>query len=202
MIKKIKTIKNLGIFSDFSWQNCQDFKKYNFFYGWNYSGKTTLSRLFRCLEEKQIHPDYTDLQYIIETDNGNISERDIQSNNLIVRVFNEEYVEKNFKWNDENHRINPVLILGKESIELNQQLNEKEIIKNKIEEEKRNFENQINTLGKQLNQSLTDKATEIRRLLNITNQREFDKSTLESKINELKDNYKSFMLKDEDAKKN
>lgn len=200
-IKKITSIKNLGIFSDFSWQNCQDFKKYNFFYGWNYSGKTTLSRLFRCLEEKKIHPDYTDLQYKIETDIGNISERDIQSNNLIVRVFNEEYVEKNFKWNDENHRINPVLILGKESIELNQKLDSKEKEKKEKEEEKIKFENEINTLSRQLDSSLTGKASEIRKLLNITNQREFDKSILENKIIELKDNYKSFILKDDDVQR-
>ncbi|ACI20480.1 AAA family ATPase [Thermodesulfovibrio yellowstonii] len=117
MFKKIENIKNLGTYSGFSWnsQFCEVFKRYNFIYGWNYSGKTTLSRLFHCLEIKKTHPDYPHLQFTIETNNGKITERDIENNNLSIRVFNEEFVEDNFKWNDENHRVNPVLILGKES---------------------------------------------------------------------------------------
>ena len=55
-IRTASAWSTLGIFNDFSWQNtCQEFGRYNFFYGWNYCGKTTLSRLFRCLEIKAQH---------------------------------------------------------------------------------------------------------------------------------------------------
>ena len=89
-IKKIQKINNLGTFSDFQWQdNCQEFGKYNFFYGWNYSGKTTLSRIFRCLEIKAQHSNFTDAEFSLETDNGNVTQRDI-SNDYPMRVFNED----------------------------------------------------------------------------------------------------------------
>lgn len=202
MFRKINSIKNLGTFTDFSWQNdCEPFKRYNFIYGWNYSGKTTLSRLFRCLELKKLHQDYPNLQFNIQTDNGDITQKDIVNNNLLIRVFNEEFIEENFKWNDENHKINPVLILGKESIELNQKLIENENARKLKEEEKEKIKQELNTLNKQLVQSLTDKASEIRKLLNITNQREFDKSRLEAEINKIKDKYQSSILSDDEVQK-
>lgn len=58
MIKKID-IQNFGLFSDYNWDseigNDPDkdiFKKVNIIYGRNYSGKTALSRVFRCVETK------------------------------------------------------------------------------------------------------------------------------------------------------
>ena len=54
MIKKINKIKDFGIYSDyrFAREHTPEFKKYNLIYGWNYSGKTTLSRIFRSFELK------------------------------------------------------------------------------------------------------------------------------------------------------
>ena len=50
MIKRIKKVKKLGLFTDYQWDDTlHDFGRYNLFYGWNGSGKTTLSKLFGCL---------------------------------------------------------------------------------------------------------------------------------------------------------
>ncbi|HOR46179.1 MAG TPA: AAA family ATPase, partial [Caldisericia bacterium] len=51
LIKRVSYIKNFGVFKDFDWgkSKLDDFKKNNFFYGWNYSGKTTLSRVFASI---------------------------------------------------------------------------------------------------------------------------------------------------------
>lgn len=55
MIKRIKSIKNLGIFNDYKIDgNLQEFNDKNIIYGWNYSGKTTLSRLFSYLDKENI----------------------------------------------------------------------------------------------------------------------------------------------------
>jgi len=71
--KKINFIKNFGCFSDFSWDdNLPEFSTYNFIYGWNYSGKTSLSRLLRCIETKKIQEDFSNLEFKIKTDNGEI----------------------------------------------------------------------------------------------------------------------------------
>ncbi|MDO8427333.1 MAG: AAA family ATPase, partial [Deltaproteobacteria bacterium] len=58
-ISKITKLKNFGVFMDFKWdQNIPLFRKHNLFYGWNYSGKTTISRAFRCFELGKKHADY------------------------------------------------------------------------------------------------------------------------------------------------
>ena len=55
MIKRIQSIKNLGVYSNYTRKgDLPDFNDKNIFYGWNYSGKTTLSRLFSFLEKKKV----------------------------------------------------------------------------------------------------------------------------------------------------
>lgn len=193
-IKKIREINNLGTFNNFQWQDdYQEFERYNFFYGWNYSGKTTLSRIFRCLEIKAQHSDFPDVEFSLETDNGNMTQRDI-SKDYPIRVFNEDFVEDNFQWNNEEAKVNPVLILGKEAKDLE---NKAEILtkqKQKKEETFRNTEEEKERKERELNNYLTDKASEIRNILGITNPKEFDKNKLEENINSIKDSYQSYIL--------
>lgn len=198
MINKINSISHFGTFSDFKWDESkiQEFKRYNFIYGWNYSGKTTLSRLFRSLELKQKHQDYQNFEFEIKTDNINLTEKDIALNNLLIRVFNEEFIEENFRWNDNNHRISPILILGKETIKLKNDLQEKEKLKSEKEGEKKNKDDDKKRLENELQNALTNKASEIRNILGITNPREFDRPTLEDKLNKIRDNYKNLILID------
>lgn len=80
-ITKITEVAELGTFSNFTWndQKCSEFKQYNFIYGWNYSGKTTLSRLFRCLECGKPHPNYPGMRFKIETDDKKtITEKNVR----------------------------------------------------------------------------------------------------------------------------
>ena len=74
MIKKINKLKHLGIFQDYLWKTgLPGFKKFNLIYGWNYSGKTTLSRVFRCFELGKVHKGkgYEDTTFEVELENGN-----------------------------------------------------------------------------------------------------------------------------------
>ena len=59
-IKQIRSIKNFGIFSNYQGSQVKDFGDHNIIFGWNYSGKTTLSRMFRILERQSPHPDFKD----------------------------------------------------------------------------------------------------------------------------------------------
>jgi len=52
MILKINKLKRFGIYQNYTWGAIDDFKKKNLIYGWNYSGKTTISKLFQVLEFK------------------------------------------------------------------------------------------------------------------------------------------------------
>jgi len=200
-IKKVNKINNFGTFNNFNWHdNCQEFGKYNFFYGWNYSGKTTLSRIFRCLEMKEKHSDFEDAEFSLETDNGNITHRDI-SKDYPIRVFNEDFVETNFHWNNEDAKIDPVLILGREARHLEnkaeiltKEKQKKEEVLRKTEEEKKRKEHDLNNY-------LTDRASEIRRILGITNPREFDRTKLEDRIKTINNIYHSCILDDNEEKK-
>ncbi len=52
-IERISKIKSHRIFRGFAWpQDLVDFKEKNLFYGWNGTGKSTLSNLFRSIEKK------------------------------------------------------------------------------------------------------------------------------------------------------
>ena len=93
MITKIKMIKNAGIFSDYSWDaNLSEFKRYNLLYGWNWSGKTTLSSIFAAFDRGNSEK-YPAIEYEVETQRGNLRNSQPYSNK--VRVFNQDYVAKN-----------------------------------------------------------------------------------------------------------
>ena len=78
MIKKIGTIKHFAVFENYNWdlsstdKNGQPlkFEKINILYGRNYSGKTTLSRIFRSLETGQLPENYDNPQYELIDENG------------------------------------------------------------------------------------------------------------------------------------
>lgn len=191
MIKKITELKNFGIFQEFSWRNdLQEFNKYNFIFGWNGSGKSTISRLFNCIEKKQFCNDFINSEFEIETNstiNNKITQKNIQQSNILIKVFNENFIEENFDWKNENKEIEPILILGKEIKELNEVLSKKQKEKVEIEKNKNDKEKDKINKENELVKLLTSKASEIRNILGITNPKEFDKNKLEEKVRNSKD---------------
>jgi wobble nucleotide-excising tRNase len=130
VIRSIEYIKKFGIFSDYQKSNVKDFGKNNIIFGWNYSGKTTLSRIFRSLEKRTSHTDFFDGQFKIQMDdNSEIKEDAISSNNLFLRVFNSDYIKENFNWEQIDSGVESILIPGEEKIELEK---EKIILKQEI----------------------------------------------------------------------
>jgi wobble nucleotide-excising tRNase len=194
-VRKILKIKDFGQLNNFIWsQDIKDFNKYNFIYGWNYSGKTTLSRIFRCFEKKQLHKDYQNAEFsILIEDDQTLTQKDIHKD-YPIRVFNEDFIEKTFNWNNENAEIDPVLILGEELKNLEEQLKEKIKEETEKSEAKDQIEKDRQQKDKELEEKLSSKATEIRRNLLITNPKEFDKNRLKEKIEEIKDNYQEKIL--------
>lgn len=123
MIKKIKYIKDFGVFKDFTWNaNMSDFKNFNLIYAWNYSGKTTLSRIFRSFETQEIHEDFIKSSYELELyDGSSVNSDTLVNNSLSVRVYNSDYVSAHLSWDNSNN-IEPIFILGEENIESRKQL--------------------------------------------------------------------------------
>ena len=107
MIKKIETIKNFAVFDNFNWDSSSTdkngqplkFEKINILYGRNYSGKTTLSRIFRSLETGQLPENYDNPQYELIDENGmKTDQNNISDFSYPVRVFNEDFIKRNLKF--------------------------------------------------------------------------------------------------------
>jgi wobble nucleotide-excising tRNase len=114
LIKGIAKIKGLGVYEDYTKPNdTKDFGVKNLIYGWNYSGKTTLSRLFSLLESKTANPDLKGCSFSFETDGEPITDANYHASGLIVRVFNSDFIRDNLHFGGEDFK--PVLLLGKDS---------------------------------------------------------------------------------------
>lgn len=98
MIKRINKIKNFGVFEDYRRSgDIRDFEEKNIIYGWNYSGKTTLSRLISYLDKNvEIEDDYKDVEFEVELEDGSkIDNINRGTSTLQVQVFNSDFVKDN-----------------------------------------------------------------------------------------------------------
>jgi wobble nucleotide-excising tRNase len=92
----------------------------NLIYGWNYSGKTTLSRLFAHLERGDYDPDMTGYSFLFDTDTGNVTEANAKTCGHVVRVFNTDFIHANLNFSGSPSR--PILLLGSESEETQKEI--------------------------------------------------------------------------------
>jgi wobble nucleotide-excising tRNase len=116
-IERISRLRNHGIFRDFSWpSDLPDFKDKNLIYGWNGTGKTTLSNLFRSLQKQQdLNPSEGDVKFRIDgitLNGGDISTSTIPQ----ARVFNRDSVDRSV-FDIPNRKLPPVFFLGEDSVE-------------------------------------------------------------------------------------
>lgn len=125
MISKILRIDNLGVFDGFQWDSTVldekslplTFKKINIFYGRNYSGKTTISRIMRSLETHKLPERYDNPSFTIQCDDGSVIDQTMLSrHNTVIRVFNEDFVRTNLGFLcDPDKGISSFAILGAEN---------------------------------------------------------------------------------------
>lgn len=163
MITKINKIKDFGVLKNFNGSALPEFKTFNLIYGWNYSGKTTLSRVFRCLEKGKLHDDY--LTATFEMENAPAKYDNTFAVKPNIRVFNSDFVKENLKWDADN--IEPIFLLGSENIELQTELKQKETdlttAETELSEAKRLRQEKLN----RLNVAVTNKARNVGTLLSI-----------------------------------
>lgn len=109
-ISRINKIDNFGIFKDFDWKESlaykdnqgdqvYDFKDINIFYGRNYSGKTSLSKIIRSLETKNISNKYDNPSFEITLQNGStVSHSNLSNFHYPIHVYNSDFVKENLKF--------------------------------------------------------------------------------------------------------
>ncbi|WP_347456110.1 AAA family ATPase [Acinetobacter thermotolerans] len=213
-INKISEIKNFSIFRNFEWEKnlslennqTYDFKDINIFYGRNYSGKTSLSKIIRTLETKKLPPKYENPDFKISYDGGEITPFTLTDFQHPIYVYNSDFVKENLKFihnEDENIESFSVTLGGdnqqildriqelKDELGSNEGNNKSGIyldIHNK-ENEVKNAKENHSTKNRDLEKLLSDKAT--RSSDSIKNRHErfgnirYDKRHLEADISEV-----------------
>lgn len=203
MIKRINKIKNFGVFKDFKWDTIPDFNKHNLLYGWNYSGKTTISRMFRCFELGEKHLDYPDAEFELEDDQNPSKKYNSKDLSTLphIRVFNTDFILKNLKWySQDDEGIEPIFFsIGKENIDLQMKLEKLRTDKKVIDEEKSKLTERENKLRDGLGEKLTIEARNITNTLSLG--RNYEKPQFKNDIDSIKDNFTSYILSGEEYDK-
>ncbi|MGK9368495.1 AAA family ATPase [Melioribacter sp. Ez-97] len=211
MILRINKIKNFGIFKDFSWNGLDDFKKKNLIYGWNYSGKTTLSKLFQNLEFKDKDKFFAGSEFNIiifkENVNKDYGENELENFPFDVKVFNTNYIKRIFTWDNPYSDIQPIsFFLGDPSGELDKKIKKickyNQILNKRAECLKSQYIDEFEKYNK-LNGKFSLKAKEIREnyLNNKLDQNKLNKGTILEITNRIKVNIEEYILSDEERDK-
>lgn len=120
-ITRISRLRDFGIFRDFRWSSddLEDFSRYNLIYGWNASGKTTLSNLLQRLEEPE-RISTTEGTATVRIDDREISAQDFGQIAVPIRVFNRKFIADTvFKIGGPK----PIHGIGKDSAEKQKEVN-------------------------------------------------------------------------------
>jgi wobble nucleotide-excising tRNase len=113
-IARIARLRKFGVFRDFSWpSDLPEFGRYNLIYGWNGTGKTTISRLLRALEQRR-QPESGLVSLVI--DGSEVRAEDFQRSTLPIRVFNRDFIEESVFRRD-GGELRPIFVFGKDSVE-------------------------------------------------------------------------------------
>ncbi|HED4775417.1 TPA: AAA family ATPase [Campylobacter jejuni] len=200
---------NFGSYKNFKWgNNLEEFKTINIFYGRNYSGKTTLSRIARSFELKKHNEDFLDGNFKIKLEDGSfLTQNDVINSNLDIRVYNSDFVKENLNYlYDKKGNIKGFKSIGVEQKDIKESIEKrKEILKTrneKLKDIQANRENISKTQQakiKTLNEKLIDKAKLVKSEPNLIKQgSNYDKRNLENDLIEIKDNINAYILNNEE----
>lgn len=121
-------IGSFGSFTNLTWRKSlkdagntvQNFKRLNILYGRNYSGKTTLSRIFRALETGRIPLNYVGSTFTVHGNKGDVTQTGLAGHGYDVRVYNRDFVSENLSFlvNQANGEIKTFAIVGEKNKEI------------------------------------------------------------------------------------
>lgn len=167
MIKRID-IEKFGVYNNSRMPSGSEFTAINIIYGRNYSGKTTLSRLVRLLETRDLGTGDELPRFQCLTHQGvNITQSnftDTNVNDLNICVYNRDFVRKNISWmHDDNGDVKPFTIVGATNIQIEADIKQIDLELGSIETRGKYFDkNKIDDQINQLDKSISDKDKKIK----------------------------------------
>lgn len=200
MIKRINKIKSFGVFSNYTRNSdLRDFEEKNIIYGWNYSGKTTVSRLISYLDKTtQIDDDYVTAEFEVELSDGKkINNTNRDESTLLIKVFNSDFIKNNlhFDSNDEERKITGIKFAVGDTGDILDQINEKEKYINKANSIIGHISTPISIFNT-FDSKFTAKARELSEFLNLG--RNFTKRNIYDYLGSWSNkDFKDFIINDE-----
>jgi len=192
MIKKINYIKNFGVFNSYRRQgNIQDFPKLNLIYGWNYSGKTTISRIFQCFEDKELKEHYPDAEFELEDYEGNKGNcKNLDINGLEIKVFNSDFIRDNIHLEGES--FNPILLLGEDTKKAEDDIKKKSEKLSRLKAIENRLRKEHSDINNQILRGLTDRASFIKETMQIV--QAFTRTHIKPIFDEVKNDHKGLSI--------
>ncbi|MDD5427553.1 MAG: AAA family ATPase, partial [candidate division Zixibacteria bacterium] len=117
-IIRIARLHHPGTLRNFTWPtDLPDFGRFNLIYGWNGTGKTTISRLFRALETRMAP---ANCEVVLSINGTDVRGTEFGQATVPVRVFNKDFVSQSvFPTAGE---VAPIFVLGEENVEKQKQV--------------------------------------------------------------------------------
>ncbi|MCY3566990.1 MAG: AAA family ATPase, partial [Chloroflexi bacterium] len=159
-ITQVSLLRDCRVFRDFRWADDPDldhFGRFNLVYGWNGSGKSTISQLLRSLELRQ-EPQFGDVQL-------RVGSREIKGNEfpatppetVSLKVFNQDFVKDNV-FRSDGGEIAPILVVGERSVAAQQQTEDLRQTQSHVQQSLENAQGEKESLQKRLERHCADNA--------------------------------------------
>lgn len=191
MIVKINRLTNFGNYRQFQWGSTTNFAKYNLIYGWNYSGKTTLSRLFQVLAKPTELTQWQGCQFEVELQSGAKLSHANLANPPRIKVFNRDFIQSNFL---QENKAPAVFIVGGNTIHLrnritrlNQHLDKARNIKNGLNQSYQQLKKELDSLGQAQASSIAT----------LTGDKKYNRTKLTAEISRISATPDTFVLSDQ-----
>jgi wobble nucleotide-excising tRNase len=120
IISKISSISGIHVFRDPAVvSDLPEFKRYNLIYGFNGSGKTSLSRVFASLQKGALAeklPPQSGFKFLLDDASEIQSDRNLDLLKSRILVFNGDFVEESLQWTTRS--ASPIYFIGKAQADL------------------------------------------------------------------------------------
>ena len=194
MIQRIQRLRAFGIYRDFTGDDQSRvpiFKRRNLIYGWNYSGKTTLSRLFQDLQFPARPLVHTGSRFSVRFADGTETTEANRAAPYPVRVFNRDFIDANFQ---EEHSAPAVFIVGQENLALRHRLEVLRDAQARLQLREQGRQTQIDRIEREDSAAGTTRATVVGQILGV---RDFRRPNLDARILQVRGNPTEHDMTDE-----
>ncbi|GAA5135104.1 AAA family ATPase [Prosthecobacter algae] len=194
MIQRIERLRAFGIYRDFTGNDQSGvpvFKKRNLIYGWNYSGKTTLSRLFQDLQFPARPLVHVGSRFSVRFADGTEATEANRTTPHPIRVFNRDFISANFQ---EEHSAPAVFIVGEENLALRHRLESLRDAQTRLQLREQERQTIIDRIEREDSTAGTIRATAVSQILGV---RDFRRPNLDTRIVQVRSNPAEYEMTDD-----